>query len=234
MPYKLNNDILEIQWDLPSEGYDFSRFDWTGKITQIRFKGVPVTTLEQKNAVNPTHFGMGLYNEFGIETARIVTVEIESVVLVGEKIHVSVDVGIEPLVVNHIVIQYLQTTLSGHVGKVVPGVLPVQLVWVLSLNVSDVLTIDEQIQEAIPVKVDPACMSRRAPVFPDARVPYDIFEARSGGLLRRPAHKKFLVHGIADNRRIYPECATDSTTGNKDIELPIVVEIRPCQGVPVL
>ena len=69
MPYKLNNDILEIQWDLPREGYDFSRFDWTGKITQIRFKGVPVTTLEQKNAVNPTHFGMGLYNEFGIETA---------------------------------------------------------------------------------------------------------------------------------------------------------------------
>ncbi len=69
MPHILKNDILEIQWDLPREGYDFSRFDRTGKITGLSFQGIPVTTLERTDRVNPAHYGRGLYNEFGIETA---------------------------------------------------------------------------------------------------------------------------------------------------------------------
>lgn len=69
MPCILKNNSLEVHFDLPLEGYNFSRFDWTGKITEISFKNVPVTTTERTDKVNPNHFGRGLYNEFGIETA---------------------------------------------------------------------------------------------------------------------------------------------------------------------
>lgn len=69
MPHILKNQDLEIHIDLPLEGYNFSRFDWTGKITLIKFQNTPVTTIERTDTVDVHHFGKGLYNEFGIDTA---------------------------------------------------------------------------------------------------------------------------------------------------------------------
>ena len=57
-----------MQMDLPYENYSFSRFDWTGKITVLKYKGLFITGSE-KNQGNPeNNFGKGFYNEFGIET----------------------------------------------------------------------------------------------------------------------------------------------------------------------
>ena len=67
MPHILKNANLEIHIDLPVEGYNFSRFDWTGKITQIKFQGIPVTTVEDTEVSNLNHYGRGLYNEFGMD-----------------------------------------------------------------------------------------------------------------------------------------------------------------------
>ncbi|EAR02428.1 hypothetical protein [Maribacter sp. HTCC2170] len=69
MPYKLKNKNLEIHIDLPGEGYSFSRFDWTGKITQVKFHSIPLSISERLDRVNDTVFGKGFYNEFGIDSA---------------------------------------------------------------------------------------------------------------------------------------------------------------------
>lgn len=69
MPHILQNSELEIHFDKPKEGYDFSRFDWTGKITLVKFQGEPVTTTERRDKADIDKFGCGLYNEFGIDTA---------------------------------------------------------------------------------------------------------------------------------------------------------------------
>ncbi|MCE2613677.1 hypothetical protein LVD13_11900 [Flavobacteriaceae bacterium D16] len=69
MPHILKNNSLEVQLDLPLEGYSFSRFDWTGKVTRVLYRDVPATTIERTDSVDTNLFGMGLYNEFGIETA---------------------------------------------------------------------------------------------------------------------------------------------------------------------
>jgi len=69
MAHLLRNENLELEIDLPEEGYSFSRFDWTGKITKVRFQGIYVSTIERTDNVNEHHFGKGLYNEFGIEKA---------------------------------------------------------------------------------------------------------------------------------------------------------------------
>lgn len=69
MPHILQNNNLEIHIDLPEEGYCFSRFDWTGKIAQVRFKNIPLSTSERANEVNDAIFGKGFYNEFGIDRA---------------------------------------------------------------------------------------------------------------------------------------------------------------------
>ena len=69
MPHILSNGVLEIHWDVPLQGYSSSRFDWTGKITKVTFRNTPMTTTERTDEVNRDLFGMGLYNEFGIDTA---------------------------------------------------------------------------------------------------------------------------------------------------------------------
>ena len=69
MMHLLKNDLLELEIDLPDEGYRFSRFDWSGKITKVKFKGVDVSTKERTDNVNEHDFGKGLYNEFGIDNA---------------------------------------------------------------------------------------------------------------------------------------------------------------------
>ena len=63
------NKNLEVQIDFPLEGYSFSRFDWTGKISEVKFKGIPLTSVEDPSRKNGDLFGRGFYNEFGIDTA---------------------------------------------------------------------------------------------------------------------------------------------------------------------
>ncbi len=69
MPHILKNKNLEVHIDLPDENYDFSRFDWTGKITKVSFLDIPVSTVERTDGVNENSFGKAFYNEFGIDTA---------------------------------------------------------------------------------------------------------------------------------------------------------------------
>lgn len=69
MAHLLTHKDLELSVDFPLENYNFSRFDWTGKITDVKFKGIPLTSVEDSNRGNQNHLGKGFYNEFGIETA---------------------------------------------------------------------------------------------------------------------------------------------------------------------
>jgi len=69
MPQLLKNKNLEIQIDLPDENYNFSRFDWSGKIAQVKFQNIPLTIAERTDIANDAAFGKGFYNEFGIDTA---------------------------------------------------------------------------------------------------------------------------------------------------------------------
>lgn len=69
MPHTIKNDILEVHIDQPMKGYSYSRFDWTGKITEVKYRNIPVTTIERTDNIDSNLFGKGLYNEFGIETA---------------------------------------------------------------------------------------------------------------------------------------------------------------------
>lgn len=69
MVHILKNENLEICIDFPLQNYQFSRFDWTGKITSLKFKGVPVSTQEKINGDEENDYGKGFYNEFGIEKA---------------------------------------------------------------------------------------------------------------------------------------------------------------------
>lgn len=68
MPHILQHKQLTLHLELPKEGYQSSRFDWTGKITQVWFQGIPVTTTETADTVHLPHHGRGFFNEFGIES----------------------------------------------------------------------------------------------------------------------------------------------------------------------
>ena len=69
MPHLLENKNLEIHIDLPQEGYNFSRFDWTGKITQVKFHNTPLSIAERTDMVNDAEFGKGFYKEYCINRA---------------------------------------------------------------------------------------------------------------------------------------------------------------------
>jgi len=66
MTHIIKNDTLEVAIDLPSENYEGSRFDWTGKISSVKFKSLPLTTIEDTESKDVNFLGKGLYNEFGI------------------------------------------------------------------------------------------------------------------------------------------------------------------------
>lgn len=68
MGHTLRNKKLEIQIDFPLENYNFSRFDWTGKIVSVKFKNVQFAGIENPNCIDENLFGKGFYNEFGIDT----------------------------------------------------------------------------------------------------------------------------------------------------------------------
>lgn len=68
MTHILKNDLLEIHIDEPLANYNLARFDWTGKITAVKYKGLYVSGAEKINTEDNNDFGKGFYNEFGIET----------------------------------------------------------------------------------------------------------------------------------------------------------------------
>ncbi|WP_229130375.1 hypothetical protein [Ancylomarina sp. 16SWW S1-10-2] len=67
MTHILKNKNLEICIDMPLANYQFSRFDWTSKITAVKFKGIPVSSQEKIYEDKENVFGKGFYNEFGIK-----------------------------------------------------------------------------------------------------------------------------------------------------------------------
>lgn len=64
----LKNENLEIQIDRPLENYHFSRFDWTGKIVSVKYKGISVSGIERTDVTDENTIGKGFYNEFGINS----------------------------------------------------------------------------------------------------------------------------------------------------------------------
>ena len=67
MPHILQNNDLSVTIDLPHEGYQYSRFDWSGKVTKLSFRGIPITTTELNDHFEKKRYGRGLYNEFDID-----------------------------------------------------------------------------------------------------------------------------------------------------------------------
>jgi hypothetical protein len=65
----LKNRKLEIQIDLPLTNYNFSRFDWTGKIVSVKYKDIDITGVEKMTNDKENQLGKGFYNEFGIDAA---------------------------------------------------------------------------------------------------------------------------------------------------------------------
>ena len=68
MPHIIRNKHLEVQIDLPTERYNFSRFDWSGKIAAVYYDNIPITTLEAIDGKNEHQLGKAFYNEFGIDS----------------------------------------------------------------------------------------------------------------------------------------------------------------------
>ena len=66
MAHLLKNKILEVLVHLPNENYNHSRFDWSGKIVEVKFKGKPISGTEIINQNENQLLGKGFYNEFGI------------------------------------------------------------------------------------------------------------------------------------------------------------------------
>ena len=66
MTHILKSKSLKVAIDLPIENYKGSRFDWSGKISSVRFENLPLTTIEDTESKNIDFLGKGLYNEFGI------------------------------------------------------------------------------------------------------------------------------------------------------------------------
>jgi hypothetical protein len=69
MTHILKDKELEVHIDPPEENYNFSRFDWTGKIVDVTFREISLAAMERMDGGNPLHLGRGFYNEFGIGTA---------------------------------------------------------------------------------------------------------------------------------------------------------------------
>ncbi len=69
MPTKLRNKTITLEIDSSNENYTGSRFDCTGKIAALSFKGRPVYGLEKLDPKETNDFGKAFYNEFGIDTA---------------------------------------------------------------------------------------------------------------------------------------------------------------------
>ncbi|MET1258915.1 hypothetical protein ABV409_06215 [Flagellimonas sp. DF-77] len=65
----LQNGDLILRIDLPFENYKAARFDQSGKISSVTYRGMVLTVDEKPEFQNDALHGKGLYNEFGIERA---------------------------------------------------------------------------------------------------------------------------------------------------------------------
>lgn len=68
MPYLLKNSQIEMLIDLPDDHYQGARFDWSGKIKRLTYRGVEISGKELANQATNQQSGQGFYNEFGIQT----------------------------------------------------------------------------------------------------------------------------------------------------------------------
>lgn len=68
MAHILKHREIELWVDLPSENYQQARFDWTGKITSLKFKGIQLSGVEIADTSEDVFGGKGFYNEFGIDS----------------------------------------------------------------------------------------------------------------------------------------------------------------------
>lgn len=64
----LKNKNIEVCIENPNGEYNSPRFDWTGKISSVSYKGIPVCTNEKPTGQKDNKDGKGFFNEFGIET----------------------------------------------------------------------------------------------------------------------------------------------------------------------
>ena len=64
----LTNKEIEIEIDLPEANYQFSRFDWSGKIVSAQYKGHSFAGAESLDRSKDFCLGRGFYNEFGIQS----------------------------------------------------------------------------------------------------------------------------------------------------------------------
>lgn len=69
MTHLLKNKNLEIHINHPDENYRQPRFDWTGKIVGVRYKGLEFASVERLDTEDLSTLGRGFYNEFGIDSA---------------------------------------------------------------------------------------------------------------------------------------------------------------------
>lgn len=67
IPLVLKNQLLELYVDHPLEGYRLPRFDWTGKIYDLKFRGLSLVGAEKEVVEAGDCPGLGFYNEFGID-----------------------------------------------------------------------------------------------------------------------------------------------------------------------
>ena len=67
MSITLKNDQIELQMDLPNENYVGTRFDYTGKITSLKYNNIQISGLESLDSKQDNFLGKGFYNEFGID-----------------------------------------------------------------------------------------------------------------------------------------------------------------------
>lgn len=68
MAITLTKDDVELTIERPTEGYLSSRFDRTGKVLQLTYKGITLASQEKLPSKMDKHCGMGFFNEFGIES----------------------------------------------------------------------------------------------------------------------------------------------------------------------
>jgi len=69
MSFTISNENIELKLETAGEIYRFSRFDWNGLISSIKYKHIEILGQEKPCFQrNPKKFGRGLHNEFGINT----------------------------------------------------------------------------------------------------------------------------------------------------------------------
>jgi hypothetical protein len=67
MTFVLENSMLHLKIEEPGEDYHYSRFDWTGNISQVLFENkYTFCSVETTSDFDLKRHGRGLYNEFGI------------------------------------------------------------------------------------------------------------------------------------------------------------------------